>query len=71
MPTFRGGLGQIDAMRKEADRGRKLMMVDGRGLNWGWWVVKQIEETATHLTADGVPRKIEFRLSLAAYGGDA
>ena len=70
LPGFYSGTGQVDAMRDEAKKGQKLMMVDGHGKAWGWWVIKQVEETGSFMTAQGVPRKIEFRLMLSAYGGD-
>ena len=67
-PHYRGGLGQIDAMRAEAARGEPLEMSEGTGRIWGKWVITRVEETRRVFDADGAPRRIEFRLQLARYG---
>ena len=69
-PHFRGGLGQINAMRDSASRQEPLMLINGLGEVLGRFVITQIEETQNTFLADGVPRKIEFRLSLERYGED-
>ena len=69
-PYFRGGLGQLDAMRQEAGKGEPLMLVDGTGFIWQQWVITQVEETQRILFEDGSPRKVEFRLQLTRYGED-
>lgn len=66
-PHYKGGLGQVDAMRAQAGRGVPLMLVDGRGMVYGWWVIERVEETQGVLFADGVPRRIEFGLNLKRY----
>ena len=70
-PSFKGGISQMDAMRKLADQGRPQMLVDGVGRVWGKWVITEIGDTRTLFTADGQPRKLEFSLKLRAYGFDA
>ncbi|MBM4211605.1 MAG: phage tail protein [Gammaproteobacteria bacterium] len=69
-PHFRGGLGQINAMRDSAQRQEPLMLINGLGEVLGRFVITQIEETQNTFLPDGVPRKIEFRLSLERYGED-
>jgi phage protein U len=69
-PHFRGGLGQINAMRDAAARQETLMLINGLGEVLGRFVITQIEETQNTFLADGIPRKIEFRLSLERYGED-
>lgn len=69
-PHFRGGLGQINAMRDSASRQEPLMLINGLGEVLGRFVITQIEETQNTFLADGTPRKIEFRLSLERYGED-
>lgn len=69
-PHFRGGLGQINAMRDSASRQEPLMLINGLGEVLGRFVIAQIEETQNTFLPDGVPRKIEFRLSLERYGED-
>lgn len=70
-PHFRGGLGQIDAMRDEANAGEPLLLVDGRGNVWGKYGIERITETQTRFHGNGVPLKIEFQLVLSHYGEDA
>ncbi len=69
-PHFRGGLGQVDAMRVEAAKGEPLRLADAFGFNWGKFVIKRIEETRSRPMANGVPRKMTFRIELTAYGDD-
>jgi len=69
-PSFKGGLGQIEAMRALADAGKPLQLVDGLGRIWGAWVITEIGDTRTVFADDGQPRKLEFRIKLKAYGED-
>lgn len=70
-PTYRGGLGQLTALRDEAGLGVPLLLVDGIGLVWGRYVIEKVEETRSIFFADGTPRRVEFSLDLAAYGEDS
>lgn len=67
-PEHRSGLGQIDAMRAEAGRGRPLLLVGGDGRVWGKWCIARLEQTQRVFYADGRPRRVEFRLTLVHYG---
>jgi phage protein U len=67
-PHFRGGLGQVDAMRAEATKGKPLILVDGQGVIWGHWCITSIEETRSVFFSNGMPRRIEFELALLNYG---
>ena len=69
-PHFKGGLKQLEDMRREADKGQPLMLTDGRGHIWQHWVITQVDETHRVLFENGTPRKIAFRLHLARYGED-
>jgi phage protein U len=69
-PEFRGGLGQIENMKLAADVGEPLLLVDGLGQVWGRWVILQIEETREIFFENGIPRKINFSLTIAKYGED-
>ncbi len=69
-PHFKGGLGQVNAMRAEADKGEPLILVDGLGVVWGKYCIKRIAESQTHLTQYGAARKIGFQMSLVEYGED-
>ncbi len=69
-PRYRGGLGQIELMKKEAAKGESLLLTDGLGVVHGDWVIKQISETNTNFIEGGVALKTEFSLQLLAYGED-
>ncbi|VVE34985.1 phage tail protein [Pandoraea fibrosis] len=67
-PHFRGGFRQIQAMRREADKGEPLLMVDSNGVVHGFWCITTVSETATPLTRGGMPLKQRFSLTLEYYG---
>jgi len=69
-PAFKGGLRQVEGMRAVAGLGQPLMLVDGLGWIWERWAITSVEEHKSVFLADGAPRKIEFSLSLRAYGRD-
>jgi phage protein U len=71
MPTFRGGLAQIDAMRTEAEKGTPLPLMDSNGYPWGRWCIEQLTAKASAFLPGGAPRKIEFTLKISLYGEDA
>lgn len=73
LPHFRGGIGQVGAMRAEAANGEPLPLIyafENVGQYCGLWVIKEIKETRTLFFKDGVPRRIEFDLTIADYGED-
>lgn len=69
-PHFKGGLRQMDLMRAMAGTGQPMILVDGLGWVWQRWAITAIEETKTVFLADGAPRRIDFSITLQAYGGD-
>jgi len=69
-PHFKGGLGQVEAMRGEAGRGEPLEMVDGLGFIHGRWVILSIEEGQRAFFKDGAPRAMTFTVELEKYGED-
>lgn len=66
-PEWKGGLGQLDAMRREAGKGQPLVLVDGRGQALGMWVIERVGETQGTFAAGGVARRIEFSLQLKRF----
>ena len=46
------------------------MMVDGMGWVWKRWVIVNVSDTKSYFMSDGAPRKIEFTVTLQAYGPD-
>ena len=69
-PAYRGGLGQLDAIRAEAGQGQPLMLTSGSGDVLGKWCITQVEETRRIFDHDGTPRQVEFRLRIVRYGED-
>lgn len=70
-PHFKGGLRQVELMRLAGRVGQPFILVDGLGWVWERWVIAGVEETKSVFLANGAPRKIEFSLTLRAYGADA
>lgn len=70
LPHFTGGADSISFLREQASLGIPLELIDHFGSPFGRFVVTSLEETGTELGIYGQPRRIEFRLSLAAYGED-
>lgn len=69
-PYYKGGLGQVSAMRAAAAKGEPLLMLDGTGRVWGLYCITEVRETQTVFFSGGQPRKIDFTISLTAYGDD-
>lgn len=69
-PDWRGGQGQIEAMRNAASRRQPLMLVSGSGRVFGLYVILSIKETQSYFKQHGAPRKQEFSISLKEYGPD-
>lgn len=73
LPHYKGGLGQIDRMRTMAGRGKPLELVaawHSRGEVLGSWCIRAIQERQAEFAGNGIPLKIDFTLSLIAYGDD-
>lgn len=77
LPAWRGGIGQIERMRRMADAAlrdaagaRPLLLVTGYGDVIGRYVITAIEEEQPTIGALGAPVEQRFRLTLAAYGED-
>lgn len=68
-PAYKGGLGQMAALREMAGMGKRWLLVDGRGVVYGKYVLRQVEESGTVYDANGMPRRIDFGLTLD-YAGD-
>jgi hypothetical protein len=62
---YRGGVGQLDDMRSEAEVGEPLLLIDGDGNLLGRWVIEGVDETQSVFAAAGRPRKQEFTIKLA------
>ena len=70
LPHYKGGLGQVDTMRQQADTGKPLLLTDGSGGVHGQWVITGLNESRKILMDNGQPRAIEFSLQIRQYGDD-
>lgn len=66
-PEYRGGFGQLDAMRSSANDGLPLALIDGSGVLLGNWVIERLDEKQMVFAAAGKPRKQEFTLALRKF----
>lgn len=69
-PTFRGGLGQLQALRTIGRQLQPLNLTTGYGEVLGTWCLTRIEEDQSNLLAGGIPRKQGFSLEFVSYGDD-
>ena len=63
----KGGYSQLPLLRAEAGKGKALNMVDGLGNALGLWAVVSVTETHSKFSTVGLPKKIEFSMSLKRY----
>jgi hypothetical protein len=68
-PFHKGGLGQLDSMRRQAALGLPLPLVSGQGSILGLWVVEAVREGQRIFAPGGAPRRQEFDLQLRRYDG--
>lgn len=64
---FRGGTGQLDALRSLGGQQQPLRLVDGNGKLLGRWVIESVEEKQSVFASKGYPRKQEFNLQLKKF----
>ncbi|CAH9055135.1 hypothetical protein PSECIP111951_01180 [Pseudoalteromonas holothuriae] len=74
-----GGLVQVDKMRAEAAKGQPLTLgyVEESGKSspsvgrvMGKWIIKSINEERSLFLNDGIPREIQFQMTLDRYDGN-
>ena len=70
-PAWRGGTGQLDAMREAAQAGEPLRLVDGLGYVHGRWVIESIDEQSDTFAPGGAPRRQQFTLQMRYYDDGA
>lgn len=69
-PGFKGGLGQLQALRGIGRQLLPLSLTTGYGEVLGTWCLTRIEEEQGTLLAGGIPRKQGFSLEFVSYGQD-
>jgi len=70
MPGFKGGIGQLDALRAIARELKPVILTTGYGAVLGTWCLASIDEDQSALLAGGIPRKQAFSLEFTKYGVD-
>ena len=69
-PHWKGGLGQLPALRAVADQMQPQILVDGTGRVWGKFVITKLVETQKHINEQGQPHRQDFNLEIKEYGED-
>ena len=72
-PHYKGGLGQVETMRDMAFLGQPQLLIYTiryKAELAGLYCIKSVSEERTVFFSSGAPRKIEFKLTLIAYGED-
>ena len=70
LTTYRGGTGQVEAMRAEGSKGEPLRLVSGTGTVFGLWAILRVTETGRAFLEGGLARQVEFEIELGYYGED-
>lgn len=63
-PEFRGSSQSLQQLRAMADDGNAYALVDGAGGVYGAWVIESISEKGSVFVAEGLPRRIDFGVTL-------
>lgn len=69
-PGFKGGIGQLDALRTIGGQLEPLLLTTGYGQSLGTWCLVNINEEQEHLMPGGIPAKQGFSLEFVSYGDD-
>lgn len=69
-PSFKGGLKQLDTLRRIGGQLQPLTLTTGYGEVLGTWCLASIEEEQSGLMQGGIPRKQGFTLEFVRYGDD-
>ena len=69
-PETIGSIGSLDELATMADAGDAYVLVDGIGNVYGALIIDGLNETQTFHTVEGIPRRIEFSLTLKRVDDD-
>ncbi|WP_175815565.1 phage tail protein [Burkholderia diffusa] len=70
-PEAVGSIASIKRLADMADTGDGYVLVDGTGVVYGVFVITGLDETQRYHTPEGVPKKIDFTLTLERVDDDA
>lgn len=65
-PGFTGSQSSVQRLRDLAETGKSALLVDGAGRLYGHWMISRVSERKTMFMDPGVPRRIEYDLTLIA-----
>lgn len=63
-PEITGGMLSIDVLKQMAKKGKAWPLIRGTGEYDGLWVITSIQTTRTLTFSNGMPRQIDFSMSL-------
>lgn len=69
-PQTIGSIASIRELAAMGDTGNAFVLVDGTGYVYGAYIIESLDETHRYHTPQGVPRKIEFTLTLERVDDD-
>lgn len=64
-PPLTGGQESLDALRDMADEGNAWPLIEGTGINYGFFVIESLDERKGAFYRDGAAGRIAFTLNLA------
>jgi phage protein U len=68
-PHYKGGLGQVDKMRRAASLGLPLPLIAGTGKVLGIWVIERVSEGQRTFVDRGAPLRQDFTINVRRYDG--
>lgn len=64
VPEITGGRLSLLVLEQMAEQGKAWPLIEGSGTIYGMYVIEGLNQTKTEFFRDGMPRRIEFTLSL-------
>ncbi|ELN8076223.1 phage tail protein [Salmonella enterica] len=64
LPEVTGGRLSLLALEQMAELGKAWPLIEGSGTIYGMFVIESLSQTKTEFFASGVPRRIEFTITL-------
>lgn len=64
IPEIAGSFGAIETLAEMAATGDPQPLVDGRGQQWGQYVLVNLDESGSNIIAGGIARRVDFAIDL-------
>ncbi|MGB0694013.1 MAG: phage tail protein [Rhodospirillaceae bacterium] len=71
VPELTGSRDEIEVLDGMGRSGKAWVLMSGVGRVFGVYVIESIDDTSSHLTAEGHPRLTSFTITLKRYGDRA